>query len=58
MSMAILIHVTKPVLTPLVNIIVDAVGAVYGHLLKYAITAAAFAPTRTESHRGAPNKQA
>lgn len=52
----LLIHVTKPVLSPLVNTIIDAVGAVYDHLLKYAITAAAFAPTRTEGHRSAPNK--
>lgn len=39
-----LIHACKPVLGPLVNDIVDAV---YDHLLKYDITAAAFAPAQS-----------
>lgn len=41
-----LIEACKPVLAPIVNDIVDAV---YDHLLKYDITAAAFAPAQSQS---------
>jgi hypothetical protein len=43
-----LIHATKPVLAPLVNTIVDAV---YEHLLKFDITAAAFAKPQAAGQR-------
>ncbi|RMZ88797.1 hypothetical protein DV736_g3971, partial [Chaetothyriales sp. CBS 134916] len=45
-----LIHATKHVLSPLVGTIVEAV---YDHLLKYDITASAFAPAQAEGQTDA-----